>query len=298
MQLVRKIFLLFRLKKWYYKVMKKQNEEKKELYKGVFRAVKKDGTVYYRASLTRHGKHISLGSFPTALKAHAAYEQGSLLLSDTGISLQAYEKTSPLSFEKWVSLINLRDNGLYFGNPIYLGQQLFYYYLSPHHVLKFDMEDLFYYSSHKIMRRGNHYFVADYGMQLTLNARYGIKSYSVPGVDYRFVNDDPTDFRRENLEIYNIYHGVRKTQNKNGQYLYTVRIHVRGNYLVGRYATDVEAAIAYNKAIDILRSKGVTNNFLPNYVEGIAPSRYAEIYSSVSIAPGILHYQAISPNNQ
>ena len=34
------------------------------------------------------------------------------------------------------------------------------YYLSPSHVLKFDPDDLFYYSSHKIMRRGNHYFVA------------------------------------------------------------------------------------------------------------------------------------------
>ena len=131
--------------------MSEQNIEKEQLYKGVFRAGKKDGTVYYRASLTKNGKHISLGSFSDALQAHRAYEQGLLLLSDPSLTLQSYEKVSPLSFEKWVSLINLRDNGLYIGNPIYLGQQLFYYYLSPHHVLKFDMEDLFYYSSHKIM---------------------------------------------------------------------------------------------------------------------------------------------------
>lgn len=95
-----------------------------------------------------------------------------------------------------------------------MGQQLFYYYLTPHHVLKFDLEDLFYYSSHKIMRRGNHYFVSDYGMQLTLTSRYGIKSYAVPGRDYCFRNGDPTDFRRENLQIHNIYHGVRKTVTK------------------------------------------------------------------------------------
>lgn len=80
--------------------------------------------------------------------------------------------------------------------------------------------------------------------------------------------------------------------------MYTVRIHLRGNYIVGRYNTDIEAAIAYNKAIDILRSKGVTNNFTPNYVDGIAPSHYAEIYSSLTIAPGILNYPAISPNNR
>ena len=280
------------------KTKEETNQEKEQLYKGVFRAVKKDGTVYYRASLTRGGKHISLGSFPTALEAHHAYEQGLLLLSDPALTLQTYTQDSPLSFEKWVSLVNLRDNGLYFGNPIYLGQQLFYYYLSPHHVLKFDMEDLFYYSSHKIMRRGNHYFVADYGMQLTLASRYGIKSYGVKDVDYCFRNGDPTDFRRENLEIHNIYHGVRKTATKNGQYVYTVRIHIRGNYIVGRYATDTEAAIAYNKAIDILQSKGVTNHFTPNYVEEVTPRRYAEIYSSLPIAPGILNYPVTSPNNQ
>ena len=62
--------------------MSEQNIEKEQLYKGVFRAGKKDGTVYYRASLTKNGKHISLGSFPDALQAHRAYEQGLLLLSD------------------------------------------------------------------------------------------------------------------------------------------------------------------------------------------------------------------------
>ena len=278
--------------------MSEKNSEKDQVYKGVFRAVKKDGTVYYRASLTYHGKHISLGSYPEASDAHLAYTEGIRLTGDSSVTLQSYEQSSPLPFEKWVCLINFRDNGIYLGNPIYMGQQLFYYYLSPHHVLKFDLEDLFYYSSHKIMRRGNHYFVADYGMQITLTSRYGIQSYAVPGTDYCFRNSDPTDFRRENLEIHNIYHGVRKTTTKNGQYVYTVRIHIRGNYLVGRYATETEAAIAYNKAIDILRSKGVTNNFSYNYVEEIAPSRYAEIYSALTIAPGILNYPTISPNNQ
>lgn len=278
--------------------MNEQKTGKSKLDKGIFRAVKKDGTLYYRASLTYRGKHISLGSYRDAEQAHSAYEEGIRLLNDSSLSLKSYLETSSLSFEKWVCLLNFRDNGIYLGNPIYMGQQLFYYYLTPHHVLKFDLEDLFYYSSHKIMRRGNHYFVSDYGMQLTLASRYGIKSYAVPGRDYCFRNGDPTDFRRENLQIHNIYHGVRKTVTKNGQHLYTVRIHIHGNYLVGRYATDVEAAIAYNKAIDILRNKGVTNNFLSNYVEDIAPSRYAEIYSSLPIAPGILNYPAISPNNQ
>ena len=279
------------------------NELNRALEKGVFRAVRKDGTVYYRSSLTKNNKHISLGSYADPDTAHAAYEEAGALLADPTRTLQTYSATSPLAFEKWVCLLNLRDNGLYFGNPIYLGQQLFYYYLSPYHVLKFDLEDLFYYSSHKIMCRGNHYFVADYGMQTTLTSRYGIKPYGVPGVDYDFVNGDPTDFRRENLRIHNIYHGVRRELTKSGQYLYTVRIHIRGNYLVGRYPTEIEAAIAYNKAIDILRGKGVTNAFLPNYIEGISPSHYAEVYSALTIAPGILNYakqpeSPTSPHNQ
>ncbi len=257
---------------------------------GVFPATKKSGEVYFRASLTYRRKHISLGSYTTPETAHQAYLEGLKLLSDTSINLNSYRSISPLTFEKWVCLLNFRDNGIYFGNPIYMGQKLFYYYLSPSHILKFDLDDLFFYSSHKIMCRGNHYFVADYGMQLNIASRYGIKNYAVPGVDFRFINGDTTDFRRENLEIHNIYHGVRATKQKNGQYLYTARIHIKGNYIIGKYATEWEAAIAYNKAIDILGKKGITKKYTPNYIDGITPRQYAEIYSSLQISPKIMNY--------
>ncbi len=256
-------------------------------YAGVFPAVKKNGEAYFRASLTYRHKHISLGSFHTAPAAHAAYLEGCRILDTAGCGIASYLEDSPLSFEKWVCLINFRDNGLYFGNPIYVGKKIFYYYLSPSHVLKFDPDDLFYYSSHKIMCRGNHYFVADYGMQVSIVTRYGIKPYARAGKDFRFINGDPTDFRRENLEILNVYHGVTRQQQKNGQYLYTVRIHVRGNYLVGRYFSELEAAIAYNKAIDTLKRNGSTKNYTPNYIEGLSPSKYAEIYTSLHISPRI-----------
>lgn len=258
--------------------------------KGVFPSQKKDGTPYFRASLTYHGKHISLGSYDTSDAAHLAYKEGLRLLSQPESTLMQYQPESPLPFEKWVCLLNFRDNGIYFGTPIYMGQKLFYYHLSPTRSLKFDLDDLFYYSSHKIMCRGNHYFVADYGMQVNLVSRYGIKNYAVEGRDYRFINGDSTDFRRENLEILNCYHGVRFTK-KNGQYCYTVRIHIRGNYLVGRYASEEEAAIAYNKAIDILHKNGVRKNYTPNYIEGLSPSRYANIYTQVNISSKILNYR-------
>ena len=258
-------------------------------YEGVFPATKKSGEVYYRASLTFRRKHISLGSYPDPERAHLAYVEGCRILEDSTLTLLHYRTSSPLLFEKWVCLVNFRDNGIYFGNPIYIGQRLFYYYMSPSHILKFDLDDLFYYSSHKIMRRGGHYFVADYGMQVNIASRYGIKNYAVAGVDYRFRNGDATDYRRENLEIFNIYHGVRATQ-KNGQYRYTVRIHINGNYVVGTYSTKLEAAIAYNKAIDILQKKGLSKKFTPNYIEDISPREYVEIYSSLSVSRQILDY--------
>ena len=100
-----------------------------------------------------------------------------------------------------------------------------------------------------------------------------------------------TDFRRENLEIHNIYHGVRATKQKNGQYLYTARIHIKGNYIIGKYASEWEAAIAYNKAIDILGKNGVIKKYTPNYIDGITPRQYAEMYSNLQISPKIMNYK-------
>lgn len=259
-------------------------------YEGVFQAEKKNGDIYYRSSLTHRGKHISLGSYDNPESAHRAYLEGNLLLSNSAITLVQYTDSSLLSFEKWVCLLNFRDNNIYFSNPIYVGQKLFYYYLSPSHVLKFDMDDLFYYSSHKIMCRGNHYFVADYGMQVNIAGRYGIKNYGVCGVDYHFTNGDTTDFRRENIVIANTYHGVRSCTHKKTD-CYSARIHINGNFLIGYYDTPVEAAIAYNKAIDILKKNGVTKNYVPNYVDEIPPSKYADLYSQLQISEKIIAYR-------
>lgn len=277
---------------------------------GVYPGKKKDGTIYYRASITYKRKHISLGSFASSDSAHKAYLEASTLLSDPSLSLLSYHSSGPaaniLSFEKWVILLNFRDNGLYFGKPIYLGQKMFSYYLSPGKILKFDLDDLFYFSSHKIMCRGNHYFVQDYGMQINVTNRYGIKNYAVEGKDYIFLNGDRLDFRRVNLKIRNTYHGVveRNTAlprtdhslQKKGQCNFTARIHVHGNFVIGHYQTPLEAAIAYNKAIDILKKNGCTKNFQSNYIEGLSPKSYVEIYSSLKISPKI---QALTfPCNQ
>ena len=242
------------------------------MLKGVYLARKKDNSIYYRASITYRRKHISLGSFDTEDSAN-----------------RAYEEADRLPFEKWVILLNFRDNGLYFATPIYVRGKFFYYYLSPSYVLKFDIDNLFFYSSHKIMKRGEHLFVADYGMQLNILNRHGIRSYSVPGRDYVFLNGDETDFRSANLKIINRYQGVLRIESK-GRTRYKARINLPGYYIIGTYATEDEAAIAYNKAIDILRKNGVTRNYTPNYLEGLSPAVYADIYAHLKISDKIYNY--------
>lgn len=253
---------------------------------GVYQTTLKNGTVSYRASITHRKKHISLGSYPEEKKAHAAYLLALSVLSDSTLRILDYQKTFPLSFDKWVVLINLRDNGLYFATPIYLMKTYFLYYLEPETELKFDLEDLFYYASHRIMRRGNHLFVADYGMQVTLFSRYGIKNYAVQGKDFQFINGDPYDFRYENINILNTYHGVSLHRQK-GRSVYRARIHIRSYYLIGYYDSAIEAAVAYNKAVDRIKERYPEKNYEMNYIAELRASEYADLYDRIKISDKI-----------
>lgn len=256
---------------------------------GVYLGKKKNGELYYRSSITYMGKHISLGSYEKEVDAHFAYKEAYSLIQNNNIILDNYSNSNYLLFEKWVTLINFRDHKIYIKNPIYLKRNYFLYYLTRKDIFKFDIDDLFYYSSHKIMKRNGHLFVADYGMQVNILSRYNIKNYAVPGVDFEFVNDDSTDFRYENIRIINPYYGVRIINRKNKN-VYMAKIHIPGDYIVGYYETDIEAAIAYNKAVDILHKKGLNKNFFTNYIESISPKTYADIYSELKISKKILNY--------
>ena len=257
---------------------------------GVYPAQKKNGTTYYRSSITYRGKHISLGSFDTPAAANQAYQEADRLIHTDSLSIEDHIPSMSIPFDKWVILNNFRDNKLYLSTPIYIKKSYLLYYLTREITLKFDMDDLFFYAKHKIMRRGNHLFVADYGMQINILNRYGIKNYAVEGRDYVFVNGDRTDFRYENIQILNIYHGVVPVSS-GSRTLYKAFIHLNGNYLIGVYQTPEEAAIAYNKAIDILKGNGITKNFSPNYLENIPASTYAEIYVNLEISEKIRCYR-------
>lgn len=266
---------------------------------GVFAAKKKDGSLYYRTSVTYHSKHISIGSYASKEDANAAYlEARKLLDGDAVYSPDDYrsEQFPHLSYHKWICLINYKNNGFYIKTPIYLYQKFFSYHLSPSDILLFDADDLFYYSKHSIMRRGNHLFVAEYGMQTNIHSRYGIKNFAREGIDYQFVNGDRKDFRYSNIEIFNTYHGVTKISQKPA--LYAAKIHLNGDYLIGKYATSCEAAIAYNKAADYMQQKGFLKKFTKNYLENLSSQEYKKIYEQIVISDKILNYEITSENEK
>ena len=246
-------------------------------------------------SFTYKNKHISLGSFPTEAEANLAYTEALAITGSCNCECTSEDYHSHcrvLSFDKYVILLNFRDKGIYIKTPIYMMKNYFMYFLSENEALKFNVDDLFYYSNHTIIKRQGYLFVADYGMQVNIANRYGIKNYAVENRDYRFINGNPYDFRYENIEILNRYHGVRVRNLKTG-IRYAAIIHLNGNFTIGTYESDIEAAIAYNKAIDILIKKGVSRNFTPNYIESLSPSAYADIYSEVSVSRKILDYRPI-----
>ena len=260
------------------------------LLPGVYVAKKKDGTLYFRSSITYKNKHISLGSFSSEYEASETYKEAlDLLFSDIKLD-EVSDAIHYLSFEKAIILLNFRDNGLYIGKPIYLRKHYFSYFLSETKELRFDIDDLFYYSSHKILQRKGHLYVNDYGMQVTLLSRYGIKNHAVCNRDYYFVNGDEYDFRYANIVIINPYYGVFRFQTSNGTYRYRVKLHINGNFTIGIYSTELKAAIAYNKAIDLAKSYGIIKSYQENYIENLSPKEYADTYIKIKISEKFMNY--------
>ncbi len=251
---------------------------------GVYSAMKKDGSTYFRASVTYRTKHISLGSFATEDAASRTYKEARMILDHPEITLAQYHLFSCISHDKFVCLLNFRDSGIYFKTPIYLCRKYFEYHISATEILKFDRDDLFFYASKKIQKKGGYLFVSDYGSQYSILSRYGIRPFSVYGRDYRMANDDPLDFRYSNIEIINQYAGVRKKESASGQTVYQTKIHVNGDFIVGTYPDEITAAIAYNKAADTLASHGISKAYARNYIVTMTSEQYHTAYASVSIS--------------
>ncbi len=258
---------------------------------GAYLATKKDGQNYYRSNITYRSKHISLGSFRTENLAHKAYLEAQKILDENSSYTldNCFSKCHTLTYDKVICLLNFRDNRMYIKNPIYLRANFFIYFLSPTEELKFDIDDLFFYSSHRILRRQGHLYVNDYGMQLSILSRYGIRNYAVAGKDYTFANGDTQDFRYSNLIVTNKYMGVSAITVR-GNTRYRAQIHINGNYKIGTYLSAERAAVAYNKAIDLALAHGISKNFTQNYVLEYSPKEYADVYTSLKISEKYLNY--------
>lgn len=259
------------------------------IYKGVTQATKKDGTIYYRASITIQSKHVSLGSYSTASVAANAYREAIQILQEDKYNIEDYNSDFALAFDKFVILINYRNSGIYFKTPILLQRHFFYYYLSPKKYLIFDRDDLFFYANHKIQIRGGYYFICDYGSQYNILSRYGIKNYAKKGIDYLFMNQNDNDFRYENIKIINEFNGVSSIE-KDGVTIYESYIHVNGSILIGRYDDVIVAAIAYNKAVNTLHEKGFLRQYTKNYITTLTTSEYIQIYNSINISKHITNF--------
>ena len=110
---------------------------------GIYISTKKDGSIYYRVSLTYRNKHISLGSFTDKEHASHAYREAKAILSDSACTHTAYTPKY-LGYDKFITLVNFRDNGIYIKTPIYIMPHFFLYYYSSETIFTFDIDDLFY----------------------------------------------------------------------------------------------------------------------------------------------------------
>lgn len=258
-------------------------------YPGVTQAKKKNGDIYYRSSITIKNKHVSLGSFDKPEAASKAYKEACEIVKEKKYDIDTYSDKFALDFDKFVVLMNYRNTGILFKTPIYLQKGYFFYYISPDKRLIFDREDMFFYAEHKIQVRGGYYFICDYGSQYNILSRYGIKNYAKKGIDYEFSNHNEEDYRYENIRIINEYVGVKDISDGiNKQY--ECVIHIRGNYIVGRYEDEITAAVAYNKAVDILASKGIYRKYSKNYIQSLSTEEYKEIYDKVVISQKIIDF--------
>ncbi len=255
--------------------------------KGVFTTRKKDNSISYRVSITLHGKHISLGSYDNKKTAGAVYLDGRHII-DCKLAPENYNSEFTIPHDKFIVLSNYVINGLYVPTPVFLRKQYFEYYLSETDILKFDRDDLFFYSSHKIQQKGGYLFVSDYGSQYKILTRYGIRPFAVYGRDYIMVNHDRNDYRYSNIKIINKYTGVRQKTLRE-KTVYEAYIHVNGVYIVGRYEDEISAAIAYNKAVDTLHKNGIKKAYIKNYIVSYKKEDYLSHYEKLSISDKLLN---------
>ena len=65
--------------------------------------------------------------------------------------------------------------------------------------------------------------------------------------------------------------------------VYTARIQIRGSIIIGRYSSEEEAAIAYNKAAAFLKEHGSGKSYPQNVLVELDEIDYARIYHLIQL---------------
>ncbi len=235
----------------------------------------------YRVYYTYASKKIYIGLYETLMLAEQVLAYVTHLMH-TPFTVDAFDCTL-LSFPKFIELLNFKDHNIYFSAPIYLTQDAFKYYITPDTVLTFDMKDLFFFSNYRIHQRGNYFFINIGPQQENILHRFGILNYATYGIDYTTLNGDPLDLRRSNLQLLSHYRGVQYAP-KHSKPCYVARVRHKQSIVVGHYEREVEAAVAYNKAMDYLVSVTPHLTYEPNEFPFLTRSEYQVLYDKVTIS--------------
>lgn len=240
-------------------------------------------SIQYKVYYPYHKKKLYIGSYKTNDLAIEASNEATAIMNSTSLEYTYHV----IPFKKWITLCNYRDHFVYLKNPIYLYDHFFKYFLDRDTVLYFDMKDLLFFSSYKIYKRGNYLYTSDGITQQNILQRFGILNHSVYGKDYYFKNNNRYDFRRENIEIVKNYKGVH-VETKQDKSVYVAKIYIHSNLVIGYYDTELEAAIAYNKAVDYLIKSGSNKKYIKNEFPFLTMSEYKQFYNQLSISSFLL----------
>ncbi|ONI41596.1 hypothetical protein AN640_07890 [Candidatus Epulonipiscium fishelsonii] len=239
-----------------------------------------NGKLYYQVNFFYKSKKIYLGRYSSIADAQITINEATDIVETMCSIKQA--KYTLLSFNKVVILINLRDNGTYFKNPIYLYEDYFGYYISSDIELLFDLIHLFFFATYKIYKRGNLFYTQHTFTQSSILNRLGIVPSSRINIDYKFKNNNPFDFRSDNLEVLKRYYGVSAIE-KGEKTLYQARISKPNTIIIGIFESEIKAAIAYNKAVDYLKSVGMQYKLNSNVIFYITKKEYDIIYDEIEL---------------
>lgn len=244
----------------------------------------KSGTTFYRVYYFYKSKKIYVGLYETVEKAQKAYDYVDFILKHD-VFVSDYED-GLISFSKFIVFINFRNSGMYISTPIFIYDNYFNYYVSKELFIILDLRDLLFFSTYKIFKRGNYlYTTIGYRQESILN-RFGILPNSVLGKDYYFKNDNRYDLRRDNLVVVTHYTGVH-LETKFNKPTYVTRIFTDRYIVVGHYESELLAAIAYNKALNLSISLGFNQHATSNNIPYLTKSEYQALYDRLTISPRI-----------